>query len=154
MILKFSARGRVFLAAAVLAVGGATVAYADAAATVEHRQAEMKKMGGAMKALGQTAKGEKPFGPETAAAAETVQTVAKEIPDVFKENATSDKSRAKPEIWTQWDKFVADGKALEDTTPALIAAAKGNDPAALGAALGATGKACGTCHDSYRNTDL
>ena len=138
---------------AVAVVAAMAVAPTPARADYEAREALMKKMGGAMKLLGQTAKGEKPFGPETAAAAAAVQAAAAEIPATFKDSATTPKSRAKPEIWSQWDKFLADSKALDDTLPALVAAAGGTDRAALGAALGATGKTCGGCHDTFRTKD-
>ena len=147
---RFRAVAAVSAFAAILGMAAIPLpAHAD----YEAREALMKKLGGAMKLLGQTAKGEKPFGPETAAAAATVEAVARDIPATFKDPATTPKSRSKPEVWSQWDRFVADSKAFSDTVPALVAAAGGTDRAALGAALGATGKTCGACHDTFRTKD-
>ena len=153
MMSRMSARGRILAVAAALVVAGTGLAFADGPASADHRQAEMKKMGGAMKRLSQSAKGEQPLGPETVAAAEAIQAVGHEIPALFKDNEPAPKSRAKPEVWSDAGKFAAAAKAFSDTTPALVAAASGMDAAALGAALGASGKACGACHDAFRSKD-
>ena len=41
-------------------------------------------------------------------------------------------------------------KAFETETAKLVEATKAGDPTALVAQLKATGKACGSCHDSFR----
>ncbi len=153
MMSGIGTRGRILAVAAAFIVAGTGLAFAEGAAPVDHRQAEMKKIGGAMKRLSQSAKGEKPFGPETVAAAEAIQAIARDIPALFKDNAADPKSRAKPEVWSDAGKFAAASKAFADTTPALVAAAGGTDAAALGAALGASGKTCGACHDAFRAKD-
>ena len=153
MMSGMGTRGRILAVAAALVVAGTGLAFAEGAASADHRQAEMKKIGGAMKRLSQSAKGEQPFGPETVAAAAAIQAVGHEIPALFKDNVPAPKSRAKPEIWSDAGKFAAAAKAFSDTTPALVTAAGGTDAAALGAALGASGKTCGACHDAFRNKD-
>ena len=127
MMSRMGTRGRILAVAAALVVAGTGLAFADGAASADHRQAEMKKMGGAMKRLSQSAKGEQPFGPETVAAAEAIQAVGHEIPALFKDNEPAPKSRAKPEVWSDAGKFAAAAKAFSDTTPALVAAAGGTD---------------------------
>ena len=153
MMSGMGTRGRILAVAAAFIVAGTGLAFAEGAAPVDHRQAEMKKVGGAMKRLSQSAKGEQPFGPETVAAAAAIQAVANNVPALFKDNAPDPKSRAKPEVWSDAGKFAAASKAFADTTPALVAAAGGTDAAALGAALGASGKTCGACHDAFRAKD-
>jgi cytochrome c556 len=60
------------------------------------------------------------------------------------------KTRALPEIWTKPADFSAAQKLFADKVPALTAAVKGKDVAALGAAFKEAGGACKNCHDSFR----
>jgi cytochrome c556 len=57
---------------------------------------------------------------------------------------------AKPEVWSQPDKFK---KAFDDNTTAigkLAAAARGGDEKAMKSAADDVGKACKACHDDFR----
>ena len=88
----------------------------------------------------------------------TVQTAAEKIAKdstkitaLFPPGSTHEKSRAKPEIWTNWPKFEDGAKQLGITAGALAAAAKsGTDvPAAAKAMFGA----CKSCHEQFRVPD-
>ena len=59
------------------------------------------------------------------------------------------KTRAKPEIWSTYPAIANDAKAL---TLALekMAAAAGNGLDALRSSIGPVGKACSSCHETYR----
>jgi cytochrome c556 len=62
-------------------------------------------------------------------------------------------SRATPEIWSNWDDFVAKAGDLEQAAQALAdAAATGGFSAAQGMVQGTVGN-CGGCHRSYRAPD-
>lgn len=58
-------------------------------------------------------------------------------------------TRALPAIWENIDDVKAKVAALHTATTALKAAA-GTDLAALQAAIGPVGQACGACHQAYR----
>ena len=126
----------------------------DPQALVDFRVGEMKAMGGALKALSQYDANAGPMA-DLADEAARVQATAAAIPSWFRVGtATGDpgvtKSRALPAIWTDWNAFAADAKALEDVGAALAAAVASNDAAALAAAVDRTGQACQTCHKAFR----
>ncbi|MBY6005730.1 cytochrome c [Salipiger bermudensis] len=60
-----------------------------------------------------------------------------------------DGTRAKSEIWDDWEDFAAKWGALGEAATAMQAAA-GNGAEAIGPAMGGLGGACKACHDSYR----
>lgn len=67
------------------------------------------------------------------------------------DNATlgDDVTEALPAIWAADSKIGADAMALAEATAALQAAA-GEGLDALRGAIGPVGKACGSCHETYR----
>ena len=65
--------------------------------------------------------------------------------------AGSDKdTKALPTVWSDSAGFLAASKAADAAYDKLATAAGSGDMAALTAAFGDTGKACGACHDKYR----
>jgi cytochrome c556 len=69
------------------------------------------------------------------------------IEAAFKDQGGEDPaSEAKPEIWANWDDFLADAKALGDAAAAMdVASAE-----TIGAGMGALGGACKDCHTEFR----
>jgi len=59
-------------------------------------------------------------------------------------------TRAKPEIWSETDKFKQANDTLGQALGKLTAAAKSGDEGAMKAAAGGVGKACKGCHDDFR----
>ena len=108
----------------------------------------MRMQGKNIGILSEMAEGKIPY---DAAAAEAAKAVlvedAAKIETVFKDpGATDPASRAKPEIWTNWDDFLVKSKAFGDAVGALdVASAE-----SIGAGLGAVGGACGDCHKTYQ----
>ena len=128
-------------------VGGIAFAGDATDPTVKARQDLMDSNGGAMKALGGMAKGEIAFDAAAAAAAQaTLVANAADIAAKFKDQATDPASRAKPEIWTNWDDFAAKAGDLGKAAAALDTASLDT----LKAGLGAVGGACGACHQLYK----
>ena len=83
-----------------------------------------------------------------AGAAAKIQASAAKITALFPPGSTDPKSRAKPEIWTNWPKFEDTAKQLEAKAGALAAAAKsGGD---VGAASKEMFGTCKSCHDDFR----
>lgn len=143
--------------AAALAVAGVLVGVPsvvslaqDAKALQEQRTAFMKQLGGSMGLLSKIAKGEAEYSPAAVAAAETVLANSAKLTSMFPQNSTTAETRAKPEIWADWANFEKAASAVKDPATKLVVAAKTGDKAQIGAALGPVGKACGSCHDTYR----
>jgi cytochrome c556 len=86
-----------------------------------------------------------------AAAAEAAKAAIVEaagmIEATFKDQGAADPaSEAKPEIWANWEDFLANAKALGDAAGAMdVASAE-----TIGAGMGALGGACKDCHTDYR----
>ena len=60
-------------------------------------------------------------------------------------------TKAKSEIWTEQVKFREHNEKLLSEAPRLVAAAKTNNLDTLKTAFQATGAACKSCHDDFRN---
>jgi cytochrome c556 len=140
--------------AAVLGLGVAAGVAQDKEAAIKQRQAFMKNQAEELKVIQAYIKGE---GDQTAALAKATELAANasKIPSLFPEGTSieqfPDKTRAKPDIWANWDKFKAVPVALQSETQKLEAAVKEGNKQGAAEALAATGKnACNTCHDTFR----
>ena len=112
------------------------------------RQALMGTIAGNAKILGEMAGGKTAFDAAIAAKAKAdMVAAAADIPAKFKPEATDPKSKAKAEIWTNWDDFVAKSEML-------LTAAEALDPSSaetIGAGMAGIGGACKSCHTTYQN---
>ena len=72
------------------------------------------------------------------------------MPDIFPAGTGDGDTGALPSIWQDWAKFEAAASALQSAAAKLADAAGSGDMAAIGAAAGAVGKACGGCHEPFR----
>jgi cytochrome c556 len=70
--------------------------------------------------------------------------------DGFAESTKDVKSNALPAIWSDSAKFAEAADRLQNETSKLYAVSRSGDEAAVKAQLGAVGKACGGCHESFR----
>jgi cytochrome c556 len=68
----------------------------------------------------------------------------------FPKGSTSEKSRAKPEIWERWDEFSKNPSKVRKAAQELADAAKANDEAGVNAKYKALGEACANCHKTFR----
>lgn len=139
---------RTILIAGLVLAG--SIAHAEVEATdpdVIARQTLMKEMGGAAKALGDMAGGKTAFDAAAAATAKaTIVDHAGQIGAKFEKNPTDPGSEAKPEVWSNWDDFLKDAKALEVAATALDTASAET----VGAGMAGVGGACKACHTDYR----
>jgi cytochrome c556 len=60
------------------------------------------------------------------------------------------KTAALPPIWSEPAKFKAAQDNLQNAVQALVKVSRGGDEASQKAAIGAVGKACGACHQDFR----
>ena len=135
-------------------VGGFALAFAsagDAASdVVKQREDAMKSLGGSMKKISAVAKGEAEYSPALNQEAANINEIAMKVAEVFPEGSGGEDTRAKPEIWSDWSGFEMKIKDFQDAASALVPAVESGERAQIGAALGAVGKTCGGCHDSFR----
>lgn len=130
-----------------LSTAVATMAHSNVAdPTVKARMDAMSAIGASLKTLGGMAQGAVAFDAEAAnAALAVVAAKAAETPALFEAQKTDPTSEARPEIWANWDDFVAKAEALEAAASVTV-----TDQASVGAALGALGGTCKACHAQYR----
>ena len=139
-----------FMVAVVSVCGLTLVVTADGsdlpAGPIHDRHELMEGIGADAKAIGGAAKiGDKAA---ASAAATRMQVAAKKIPDLFPKGSVHDNSRAKPEIWENWDRFVELAKDLENAAGGVVkVAAEGGE---LGATLGPVFATCKGCHEAFR----
>ena len=72
---------------------------------------------------------------------------------LFPEGSTSDKSRAKPEIWKDKAKFEQLGKDAKAAADQLQKVASAGDAAAVKSQITKLGDACAACHTQFRKPE-
>lgn len=144
---------------AALAVTAAAVSLPAAAQfqkpedAVKYRQSSMFVMANHFGRIGAMVQGRVPFDAATALAnAEVVSTMSRLPFAGFVEGtASTEKGKAKANIWTDRAKFDAGAQKMQEEVAKLLAAAKTNNLDNIKAAFGGVGQACKGCHDDYRN---
>ena len=141
-------------AVAVAALGGASLealAQAKPDVLVKQRQAAMTLQGKYWGPLGGMATGKVPYdGAVVARNAAYLDVLSKLAWDGFNPNTKDVKSAALPAVYTDTGKFKEAQDHFQSEVSKLVAVSKGGDEAAVKAQLGAVGKTCGGCHESFR----
>ena len=147
-----AAAGFVVLVALPLAGSGQNFAPAKGGDALRYRQSSMFMMSQHMGQLAAMVKGDKPWDNAVFVHnAELVEMFSQMPWDSFwVAGSDQGKNRMKPEIFKEKDQFLGDAKRLQDETAKLVSVAKTGDQSAAKTQFGAVGKACKTCHDSYR----
>ena len=142
---------------ALAAVIGITAAYPAAAQfqkpedAIKYRKAVFTVMSTHFGRVGAMANGKIPFDAKAAADSADIATMMSKLPYVaFVEGSDKGDTKAKPEIWTEMDKFRAAASKMQDEMVKLNVAAKSGNLDSIKAAFGPTGQACKGCHDTYR----
>jgi cytochrome c556 len=143
-------------ALAVLVAGGALAQSAFDGA-VRARKSHMQLYAFNAGALGAMAKGDVPYDAALAAghAANLVALSSLDLSAYWPAGSAKGEiegTRALPAIWEDMAGFEGKTEALNAASVALVAAA-GTDLAALQAAMGPVGQACGGCHQTYRASE-
>ena len=144
-----------FAASVALALGVGIAASATAQVKpevlVKQRQAAMTLQGKYLGPIGGMLKGNIPYNADVVARNATFLENLSRMPwDGFDPGTSSVKSAAKADIYKDMAKFKAAADALETETSKLGAAARAKDEAGVRATFGAVAKACGSCHDTFR----
>ncbi len=139
----------------------AVLAYADGhnndkqiAAAIKARQSQMQLYAFNLGVLGAMAKEEAPYDSAAASgAANNLAALASMSQAGYwlpgSDSDSVEGTRALPAIWAADSKVGEKGKEFVDAILVMQSAA-GTDLAALQAAMGAVGKSCGSCHETYR----
>ena len=144
----------VVAAAAVIAlsaVAGAAMAQVKPEVLVKQRQAGMTLISKYFGPLGGMAQGKVPFNAQLVQRNADYLAALSQMPwDGFDPSTADVKSRAKPELFKEMDKVKELIDRFQGEVKKLQTAAKGGDEAAIKSQIAAVGKACGACHDRYR----
>jgi len=133
--------------AAGMMVGGATIALAQAD-VVKERQENRKATAGQMRAIKGVIDSKGDMKVVVAGAAKLKELEAAFV-KLFPAGSDKD-TKALPTVWSDMPGFLAASKNVDGAYDKLAVAAGSGDLAAVTAAFGETGKACGACHDKYR----
>ena len=118
---------------------------------IKYRKAAFTVMATHFGRVAAMANGKMPFDAKVAADSAEVATMMSKLPYVaFIEGTDKGDTKAKPEIWSEMDKFKAGAAKLQEEMGKFNVAAKGGNIDTIKAAVGETGKACKGCHDAYR----
>ncbi|HEY5072080.1 MAG TPA: cytochrome c [Caulobacteraceae bacterium] len=143
------------LALALLAAG-ALAAGLSGAAGAKDRQAHMKALGAAAKALGEQMHAGAPDKAAVKLQSDRIEAAAKALPTWFPPGSGPEsgvKTRALPAIWRDAPGFAAAGQRFAQQAAKLGAAADAGDLAAVGGQMSAVGGACKGCHDKFRGPE-
>lgn len=117
---------------------------------VKQRQAAMTLQAKYLGPIGAMLKGAAPYNADVVAVNATYLENLSRMPwDGFVAATQGEKSKTKPAAYTD-PKFKAAAEALEAAAVKLGAAARAKDEAGVRASFGAVAKACGSCHDDFR----
>ena len=149
-------KARVLGAAAAIVVAGAAgfAAAQDKETVLKEREATMKEQGKNIGAVKAYLDGKGDLAQAKTGAANLTQTT-KKIPQLFPAGTGGPSPDgdyvAKPEIWTDWNKFLDAQKTAAAKADALLVAVNGSDKNAIEAAFNDLGKnGCGGCHTTFR----
>jgi cytochrome c556 len=86
--------------------------------------------------------------------ADTLALTSMHITALFPRGSTSDKSRAKPEIWQKQAEFEGYANTLQTKAKTVADLARKKDQAGTQAAVADLGRTtCGACHDAFRGPE-
>ncbi|HEY0569628.1 MAG TPA: cytochrome c [Xanthobacteraceae bacterium] len=145
------------LAAVTLVASVAAVFTLDAIAQakpevlVKQRQAAMTLQGKYFGPMAGMAQGKIPYNASVVQRnAGFLEALSKMPWDGFDPSTKGEKSAALPAVWEKSGEFKQAAERLENEAAKLAALSKTGDEAAVKAQIGAVGKSCGGCHDTFR----
>ena len=118
---------------------------------IKYRQSVMGVMSWHLKPLAAMVKGERPFDQDAFVKGAAYLEVLSKMPmEGFIAGSDKGETRAKPEIWTEMDKFKGGLDKLQADAAKLTQVAKTGDMNQIKAQFGQTAKNCAACHDNFR----
>lgn len=118
---------------------------------IKYRQSAMALQGNHMARLFAMANGQVPFDAKVAADQIEIISVLNRLQfAAFIPGSDQGNTRAKPEIWSEKDKFAAAVAKSQADVAKLVAAGKTGSLDQIKTAAGAVGQSCKACHDAYQ----
>jgi cytochrome c556 len=144
-----TAKGTVLLLA--ILAGGMGLAHEHAVGITAERMQVMKDMASHMKALGEMLDGRVAYDAEAArenalALHENCHTITDQFPDGTRDH----QSRAAPAVWEQPEKFRAQMDNLQHVVGGLVTATASGPRDVVRARFVEVGRACASCHETFR----
>ncbi len=139
---------RPIIALAIILLAGTAYAHKGVKdPRVVARMDGMVVLGDNVKVLSQMARGQIAYDENRADAAKlALAEEATRVLELFEPEAKDPNSESKPEIWSDWEGFTEHARALE----VAVTAADLSSPDAIAMSLRDIGRACGQCHEDYR----
>jgi cytochrome c556 len=139
------------IALALGVAAGAALAQVKPEILVKQRQSAMTLQGKYFGPLAGMAQGKAPYNADLVQRNAAYLEVLTKMPwDGFDPSTKDVKSNALPEVFTNQAKFKEAAERLQSETAKLAQMSKSGDEGAVKAQIGAVGKACGGCHESFR----
>ena len=134
-----------------LTASPAAAQFRNADAAIKYRQSAMYLQNNHMARLFAMANGQVPFDAKIAAEQIEIVSMLNRLQfAAFIDGSDKGNTRAKPEIWTEKDKFAAAITKSQEDVLKLAAAGKTGNLEQIKAAAGAVGQSCKACHDAYQ----
>lgn len=148
-------KNRLVLCAMVVAASAlslpAAAQFAKPEDAIKYRQSGMALLGAHFGRIGAMASGRAPFDAKAAAENAEIAAFVSKLPFAgFVDGTDKGNTKAKPEIWSQMDKFRAGATKMQEELAKLNTAAKGGNFDQLKATFGEAAKTCKGCHDDFR----
>ena len=148
---------RILLAGLAVALGAgvaqSALAQVKPEILVKQRQAAMTLQAKYFGPLAGMAQGKVPYNADTVAMNAALLDALSRMPwDGFapaSKDATV-KNAALPSVWSEGDKFKTAQDNFQNAVQGLVKVSRGGDEASQKQAIGAVGKACGGCHQDFR----
>lgn len=139
-------------ALALLTALPAAAQFRNADAAIKYRQSAMAIQSNHLGRIFAMVNGQVPF--DAKVAQENIEIIGLLNSRVqfgaFIEGSDKGNTRAKPEIWTERDKWSAAVAKSQDDVNKLVAAGRTGNLDQIKAAAGAVGQSCKACHDAYQ----
>ncbi|MFC0204072.1 c-type cytochrome [Novosphingobium soli] len=153
--ISLAALGMSAALVAVALAGSGTIAVAasPAASAIATRQANFKKMGGAMKVLKDQISSGAISKPQAVAAAKTLAATGRAQAGLFPNGSGASagvKTDALPAVWSNRAAFDGQMKGFIAQADKMVAAANSGNLDAVTAQFKAVGGACASCHKQFR----
>ena len=118
---------------------------------IKYRKSAFTVMGNHFGRVGAMVNGRVPWDAKAVETNVEIAAMMSKLPYVaFVEGTDKGDTRAKPEIWSEADKFRTAASTMQDEMAKLNAAAKTGNQDAIKAQFGKVGQSCKACHDNYR----
>ena len=120
---------------------------------IKYRQAMMTAIGGHNGAATQIMRGKVDPEGDLVMHANALAALSSDIPGLFPEGSDFGETKAKDEIWSQWDKFEQAANEAKMATAAFSEAVSSGDADRIAKTFKDVGDSCKGCHKEFRQKD-